>query len=767
MREEPERLYIILYRAFYAALLFGICFTAFGRYFGIAEPDIWDVLFAMVVLCGLLGVGFLQLRGKAISGILLLGILLLIRVVTGAEKNFWSCYGQWLFNQEGWETAYIPGYELVQSCLMMAGCYLVQVLLEKLPLFKYVSAIAMPVWLLFTMIQKTTVSYMAVCLILGYAVLCLVEWTQIHWKKKKGKDYREYMLRILPFCILLSVCMYFMPVSEEPYDWKFVKDVYRNIHEKVVIWLQDVKRDGQEDFGMAQVGFSEDGRLMRGVIPNDRLLLSLQGSMGLRTNVYLTGKSYDSFDGRKWSQSVTDAADNHFMDTLETIYAVMRYDKERMEDYIYSTGLSVEYEYINTGYLFTPLKVKSIEGCEYEQQGSNLMLGKQRGYGTKYSVVYYQLNIDHPEFYTMAETVLPEDNALWKEVLRGYGEKKALGVTLNDLAEYRKEIAKQYGREVNLSSETRAYLDKITESKETDIEKLQAIEETLQSFTYTTRLEKLPEGIDSEGEFLEYFLLEGREGYCSYFATAFVLMARAEGIPARYAEGFCIPKTADKSMAVTSGMAHAWPEVYLEGIGWIPFEPTPGYENIRYTPWKLKSETQMADDAGTGEEFLPEEEPVEEDESIAEEEPEAEQDTEGRVGRKLLLMLGVVLAGTIFVLAADGLLFKRKYKKMSVEDKFLVQTGRLLWLLSQAGVRRKEEETLEELGKRAESSLDGSLSFHTLTSYEAFIYGDYEITSEMLQEAATENQGLLMKMKQDSPWHYYWILLRIYTVKRK
>lgn len=766
MKEKPERLYIILYRAFYVALLFGICLTAFGRYFGITETDMLDVLFALLVLCGLLGISFLQLRGKAVSCILLLGILLMIPVVTGVEEGFWSCYGQWLFRQEGWEEAYIPGYELMQGCLVMAGCYPVQLLLEKMPVLKDIFGGAMLGYLLFVMIQKSAISHMAVCLMLGYAVLCFVEWTQKHWNKKKGKDYREYILRILPFIILLSGCMYFIPVPEDPYDWKFVKDVYQNIYEKVVIWFQDVKRDGQEDFGMAQVGFSEEGKLMRGVIPNDRLLLSLQGSMGLRTNVYLTGKSYDSFDGKKWNSSVIEDTDTYFMDTLETLYAVMRYDKERMEDYVYSTGLSVEYEYINTGYLFVPLKAKSIEGCEYEQRGSNLVFGEQRGYGTKYNLVYYQLNIDHPEFYTMAETALPDDNGLWKEALRTYGAEHAGGLTLSDLAEYRKSIKDRYCGDIRISPETQEYLDEITEGKETDIEKLQAIEKELLSFTYSTQLEKLPDSIDSEGEFLEYFLLEGREGYCSYFATAFVLMARAEGIPARYAEGFCIPKTADKYMTVTSGMAHAWPEVYLEGIGWIPFEPTPGYENIRYTPWKIKSETEVIS-TGDGGEILPEEDVIKEEESIEEEEPEAVEETNGQMDRKLLLMLGIVLVGTVLVLATDSLLFRRKYGRMSVEDKFLVQTKRLLWLLAQAGVSRKEEETLEELGKRAERSLDTEISFHTLSAYEAHIYGDHEITEEMLQKAAEENQGLLMKMKQENPWHYYWILLRMNTVKLK
>ena len=63
-------------------------------------------------------------------------------------------------------------------------------------------------------------------------------------------------------------------------------------------------------------------------------------------------------------------------------------------------------------------------------------------------------------------------------------------------------------------------------------------------------------------------------------------------------------------------MAHAWPEVYIEGLGWIPFEPTPDYEKIRYTPWQLKQKTAAS--SYYGEEI---EEWEEEEEATQEEVP--------------------------------------------------------------------------------------------------------------------------------------------------
>ncbi|MFD0867414.1 transglutaminase domain-containing protein, partial [Tessaracoccus lubricantis] len=75
------------------------------------------------------------------------------------------------------------------------------------------------------------------------------------------------------------------------------------------------------------------------------------------------------------------------------------------------------------------------------------------------------------------------------------------------------------------------------------------------------------------------FLLESRSGYCIHFAAAMITMARLEGIDARMAIGF-VPGEAqdDGSYQVTSHDAHSWPELYLDGLGWVPFEPTPAYQ---------------------------------------------------------------------------------------------------------------------------------------------------------------------------------------------
>jgi transglutaminase-like putative cysteine protease len=76
---------------------------------------------------------------------------------------------------------------------------------------------------------------------------------------------------------------------------------------------------------------------------------------------------------------------------------------------------------------------------------------------------------------------------------------------------------------------------------------------------------------------LENFLFDDRVGYCEQFASAFAAMARSVGIPARVAVGFTPGQAEpDGRFLVTGENAHAWPEILLGDVGWVPFEPTPG-----------------------------------------------------------------------------------------------------------------------------------------------------------------------------------------------
>ena len=75
---------------------------------------------------------------------------------------------------------------------------------------------------------------------------------------------------------------------------------------------------------------------------------------------------------------------------------------------------------------------------------------------------------------------------------------------------------------------------------------------------------------------LEDFLLHTKRGFCQQFAFAFAALARLLGIPARVAVGYTAGTELGKgNWRVTTSDAHAWPELFFQGAGWLRWEPTP------------------------------------------------------------------------------------------------------------------------------------------------------------------------------------------------
>ena len=71
------------------------------------------------------------------------------------------------------------------------------------------------------------------------------------------------------------------------------------------------------------------------------------------------------------------------------------------------------------------------------------------------------------------------------------------------------------------------------------------------------------------------FLLRTHAGYCQHFAGAAALLLRMAGVPSRMVTGFATGVRTERGFVVRDVDAHAWIEVYFEGFGWVPFNPTP------------------------------------------------------------------------------------------------------------------------------------------------------------------------------------------------
>ncbi len=132
---------------------------------------------------------------------------------------------------------------------------------------------------------------------------------------------------------------------------------------------------------------------------------------------------------------------------------------------------------------------------------------------------------------------------------------------------------RHYTQLPDLSPDVGALADSLTQGLNNTYDRVAAINDYFhQEFDYTLELP----GSAREAT-LEYFLFERGEGHCEYFSTAMVVLLRSIGIHSREVNGFLGGRWNDfgQYLAVTQNEAHSWVEVWFPGFGWVEFDPTP------------------------------------------------------------------------------------------------------------------------------------------------------------------------------------------------
>lgn len=113
----------------------------------------------------------------------------------------------------------------------------------------------------------------------------------------------------------------------------------------------------------------------------------------------------------------------------------------------------------------------------------------------------------------------------------------------------------------------------LTSDQPTPYDRAVLLETYLRQFPYSLAVPGPPYDRDA----VDYFLFDLKRGYCDYFASAMVVMARTAGLPARLVIGYSNGTYNEEQgvFVVRAANAHAWAEIYFPGTGWVEFEPTP------------------------------------------------------------------------------------------------------------------------------------------------------------------------------------------------
>lgn len=276
-------------------------------------------------------------------------------------------------------------------------------------------------------------------------------------------------------------------------------------------------------------------------------------------------------------------------------------------------------------------------------------------------------------------------------------------------------------------------------------EAVEAIEAYLRQIPYSERISQPPADQDR----VDWFLFDEQRGYCDYYASSFVLLARAVGVPARFVAGYSLASRPepDGDWRMRNSDAHTWPEVFFPNYGWIEFEPTAADREIerpRLLADGAATPTPRATAGGPNQDPTPETQ----DGFLN---PDRPANRAGQPGaapvdrRPLVLSLAGVLALLAGLLGA-AFLWRRPLRGLSVAERAFAQLVRLAGLM---GLAPRAVETPFEYGRRISGAIpDAAGEISTITA--AFVRERYAHRSGpedafILQRAWMRVRALLVR----------------------
>ncbi len=562
---------------------------------------VYAIILTIVALLVLFKIIFLSRLSMLISGlitaVLLIYFTLQISFNTGLTPiiEFVYNYFSWLYDLIEYGTLLDVLYSHIT---FLALCILSTVYYFIFSYKKYLFLMVVIPGVIVFSVQSAfnfIVTFLPFYVFLFALILCYFKHIYKRKLKSPGNDYlgnASFLLWVIPVAAAVVFIAAILHTNNKPLEWKWldtrVNTVYNYFYKK----FDYVEFDY---FSVANSGFGDKNNVLGGRVKlNNTLVLTVETDR----NVYLKGTSYDEYTGRSWvdtgEEKVPYEPDNKFYinDTpfinLSGILAgmLMSGSPDYFSEFFNKEEVKIVYQNIKTKSLFLP---NNLTGFNIVGKDQKLMMSllddsfvseKRLGSGFAYTANFLTPKRASEDFIdTLRESKQGALNRIAAN--RNLSENSLVKI----FTQHSKDIYSKY-LQIPDTVPQRVYdlASSLTVQNGNNYDKVKALEDYLSTtFPYNLDVRSTPRNRD----FVDYFLFDQKEGYCTYFASALTIMARCLGIPARYVEGYILPpKPSAKNphlYYVTNNQAHAWTEVYFEGYGWLPFEATSPFRSSFYT----------------------------------------------------------------------------------------------------------------------------------------------------------------------------------------
>ncbi len=384
---------------------------------------------------------------------------------------------------------------------------------------------------------------------------------------------------LLPLAALLTAAALFLAPAEGTMD----KDLNR-LAERASWVGRDLFYTGEnrDAFSLASTDYMPlKDRLGGSVRKTSEPVMQVSTDSG--DYVYMKGSSCDTYTGFGWQDTLSDRG-FLFMGPLNGANREKAFGKTQIME---KSPVSVNVMMLRdaSATVFSPQRIISFNGESdrmvlYFNQTGELYITRNLEKGDRYQVTCMTPDEDDARAYLSAYTT--ENDSLWEQVCSDYLiVPEAVSPLVKDIT-----------------------MDVIFGISD-PLERAVAIRNYLRNeYQYSLRT-GTP---DPDEDFVSWFLLKEKKGYCTYFASAMTIMCRMAGIPARYVIGYAFIPPEVGTANLTTGDGHAWTEIYLKGFGWLTMDATAssgngnnqrddGKENEKDDQWEVSSTTAGPDAA--------------------------------------------------------------------------------------------------------------------------------------------------------------------------